>query len=224
MRARYSRSMNWLLAACAVVAVRGVAAADPPKPLADLASAIGNGSWTCDGTALLRKMSANRTSRIEMGGTWMHDSVEAKLGNDPFHFEVYTSYDSNGKHFHRVMIESDGSIGEGSPFHAAFGYYAQGVAEDTATLPAGWRDRLVPVHNPNTRGATGLCLEPHDLVISKYVAGREKDDHFVRAALEHRLVDPDVLRARLAVTPIDEARRTHIAARIARDAAPTPSP
>jgi hypothetical protein len=118
----------------------------------------------------------------------------------------------------------DGSIGEGSPFHAAFGYYAQGVAEDTATLPAGWRDRLVPVHNPNTRGATGLCLEPHDLVISKYVAGREKDDHFVRAALEHRLVDPDVLRARLAVTPIDEARRTHIAARIARDAAPTPSP
>jgi hypothetical protein len=105
--------MNWLLAACAVVAVRGVAAADPPKPLADLASAIGNGSWTCDGTALLRKMSANRTSRIEMGGTWMHDSVEAKLGNDPFHFEVYTSYDSNGKHFHRVMIESDGSIGEG---------------------------------------------------------------------------------------------------------------
>ena len=33
----------------------------------------------------------------------------------------------------------DGSIGEGSPFHELYGYYAQGVGEETATLPAGWR-------------------------------------------------------------------------------------
>ena len=63
----------------------------------------------------------------------------------------------------------DGSIGEGSPFHETFGYYAQGVAEDTATLPSGWKVRLVAVSNANTRGATGLCLDVHDLVISKYV-------------------------------------------------------
>lgn len=31
----------------------------------------------------------------------------------------------------------DGSIGEGSPFHQTFGYYAHGVAEETAVLPAG---------------------------------------------------------------------------------------
>jgi hypothetical protein len=30
----------------------------------------------------------------------------------------------------------DGSIGEASMFHATFGYYAQGVVEDTAVLPA----------------------------------------------------------------------------------------
>ena len=29
----------------------------------------------------------------------------------------------------------DGSIGEGSPFHEMFGYYAQGVDDKTATLP-----------------------------------------------------------------------------------------
>ena len=29
----------------------------------------------------------------------------------------------------------DGSIGEGSPFHATFGYYAQGVGPETAKLP-----------------------------------------------------------------------------------------
>ena len=31
----------------------------------------------------------------------------------------------------------DGSMGEGSPFHEAFGYYAQGVGPETATLAPG---------------------------------------------------------------------------------------
>jgi hypothetical protein len=35
----------------------------------------------------------------------------------------------------------DGSIGEGSPFHEMYGYYAQGVDDRTATLPRGWRER-----------------------------------------------------------------------------------
>ena len=30
----------------------------------------------------------------------------------------------------------DGSIGEKSPFHETFGYYAHGVGPETATLPA----------------------------------------------------------------------------------------
>jgi hypothetical protein len=30
----------------------------------------------------------------------------------------------------------DGSIGEGSPFHETYGYYAQGVGETTAILPS----------------------------------------------------------------------------------------
>src|SRR5882724_1291095 len=53
----------------------------------------------------------------------------------------------------------DGSIGEESYFHRTFGYYAQGVSETTAVLPAGWKDRLVPIRNENTRGATGWALE-----------------------------------------------------------------
>ena len=53
----------------------------------------------------------------------------------------------------------DGSIGEGSPFHQTFGYYAHGVGADTAVLPNGWHERLVPVRNENTGGGTGLCLD-----------------------------------------------------------------
>ena len=53
----------------------------------------------------------------------------------------------------------DGAIGELSAFHQSFGYYAHGVDETTATLPPGWVDRLVPIHNDNTAGATGWCLD-----------------------------------------------------------------
>jgi hypothetical protein len=70
----------------------------------------------------------------------------------------------------------DGSIGELSPFHATYGHYAHGVDETTAVLPDGWRDRLVAVRNANTRGATGWCLEVHDLIVSKLAAGRENQD------------------------------------------------
>ena len=64
----------------------------------------------------------------------------------------------------------DGAIGEGSSFHELHGYYAQGVGPETAVLPSGWQDRLVVVKNENTNGVTGLCLEVHDLAVSKFVA------------------------------------------------------
>jgi hypothetical protein len=110
----------------------------------------------------------------------------------------------------------DGSIGELSPFHETFGYYAQGVGERTAVLPDGWEDRLVSV--PTTAGL-GLCLEPHDLVVSKYAAGREKDRDYVRAAIRHRLVTPQTLRERLRRMAIDAATRERIARQIEADSA-----
>jgi hypothetical protein len=113
----YNGAMRLVIGVCATVACAWVAAtpasADPLKELAALDRAIGGGTWTCQGTALVRSMSATRTSRLEMNGTWMHDSVEAKLGDSPFHFEVYTAFDPVGKHFHRVMVESDGNLAEG---------------------------------------------------------------------------------------------------------------
>ena len=111
----------------------------------------------------------------------------------------------------------DGSIGELSPFHQTFGYYAQGVEEETAILPDGWRERLIPIRNPATRGATGWCLEVHDLVISKYAAGREKDGRFNRAAVTHGLVDYAVLIERLDTLAVDSAGRQRIRAAIEAD-------
>jgi hypothetical protein len=101
----------------------------------------------------------------------------------------------------------EGSIGEGSPFHRTFGYYAHGVAVDTAVLPADWRERLVPVRNNNTAGGTGLCLEIHDRAVSKLVAGREKDLEFVAGLFRHNLARVEAVRERLAATPVDGTRR-----------------
>lgn len=111
----------------------------------------------------------------------------------------------------------EGAIGEGSRFHEEFGYYAQGVSPSTATLPKAWRRRLVRVENENTRGIAGLCLEVHDLAISKYIAGREKDLAFTRVMVREQLVDKKKLLARLAVTSVAPALRKLVSGRIERD-------
>jgi hypothetical protein len=61
----------------------------------------------------------------------------------------------------------EGSLGRYSHFSETYGYYADGVSPDTAFLPAGWEDRLTPICNENTDGATGWCIDPADLTIAK---------------------------------------------------------
>ena len=106
--------------------------------------------------------------------------------------------------------EIDGALGDGSQFHATFGYYAHGVGPETAKAPAGWEARLVPVCNQNTGGATGWCLEAHDLILAKGVAGRDRDWDFIDNALEHELVDPARLLSLVDDLPVSKARAGQI--------------
>ena len=101
----------------------------------------------------------------------------------------------------------DGAIGELSSFHETFGYYAQGVSVSTAVLPPGWRDRLIVFDTPGTEPGRGLCLEPHDLVVSKLAAFRDKDREFGAALLRAGLIDPDILHARIAALDVHLAVR-----------------
>lgn len=101
--------------------------------------------------------------------------------------------------------EIEGALGDGSYFDATFGYYAHAVGPETAKLPAGWEERLVPVSGENTGGATGWCLEVNDLLLSKCAAGRERDWEFVEEALRHGLADPGELRRRLPDMPLPPA-------------------
>jgi len=110
----------------------------------------------------------------------------------------------------------EGSIGEGSPFHRTFGYYAHGVGAETARLPVHWQARAIRLRNSRMGGATAICPEIHDLLASKLVAGREKDLAFIRAALSHRLADLATLRERVAETVVDAAVRVACEGRLVR--------
>jgi hypothetical protein len=108
----------------------------------------------------------------------------------------------------------DGSIGEKSPFHETFGYYAHGVSPETAILPANWQQRLVRVQNANTNGIAGLCLSAVDLAASKLAAGREKDLNFVSAMLQHRLIAKSEIAT--VLTELPDSTRQLVSSRLAR--------
>jgi hypothetical protein len=110
----------------------------------------------------------------------------------------------------------DGSIGEGSPFHKTFGYYAHGVGMESAVLPEDWKSRLIAIKNINTGGCSGLCLEVHDLAVSKLIAGREKDMDFIHNLLKNRLAFPNVIHQRLAITNVAPGLRELCEARLRR--------
>lgn len=110
----------------------------------------------------------------------------------------------------------DGSVGELSPFHETFGYYAHGIAEQTALLPSGWKERLIVIQNENTRGTKGLCLEVHDLLVAKALAGREKDISFLNEAAGHRMAEPEILLRRLDTVEVEDALKRAARAAIQR--------
>lgn len=108
-------------------------------------------------------------------------------------------------------------IGYLSPFHETFGYYADPVDASTATLPKGWKGRLVNLPPGETEGVRGLCLEPHDLAIAKYAAAREKDLIFTRELVRRGILAEDRLLLLLDQTQVDEEVRNRIRDQITAD-------
>ena len=138
-------------------------------------------------------------------------SILGKYPNAPGELLWSTEADLIAKNKPKQTDKLD-SIGELSQFHQTHGIYADPVSENTAVLAKGWKGRLVNVVAYGAAGqmVTGLCLDPHDLFVSKVAAGREKDMEFVRTMIEHRMVDRDrVLQLAATVpNPIDDLQRS----------------
>jgi hypothetical protein len=107
-------------------------------------------------------------------------------------------------------INIDANLGELSTFHQAYGFYVHGVSIEAAVLPRGWERRAKKVSNSNTRGKTGLCIEAHDLAVSKLVAFRPKDLDFVRVLLAENLVSARKVLLRIdQLTDNERAPESH---------------
>jgi hypothetical protein len=113
-----------------------------------------------------------------------------------------------------LAIEIEGTLGDGSPFHDLNGFYAHVVGPETAKAPEGWEERLIPVQvqrRPGKEGyVTALCLEPHDLILAKCVAGRDRDWQFAADALGAGIVDLEELLRRIPRLPVSQESRDRI--------------
>lgn len=121
---------------------------------------------------------------------------------------------------HPDSTELLNEIGVDSPFHATHGFYADPVDEGTAVLPKGWKGRLVNLPAGDTGGVRGLCLEPHDLAISKYAirpAPRDKDRTFTRELATRGLVNREKLLALVEQTPVSAEIKERIRGYIESD-------
>ncbi|MBI3418129.1 MAG: hypothetical protein HY043_22805 [Verrucomicrobia bacterium] len=88
----------------------------------------------------------------------------------------------------------DARLGRGSRFAREHGFYVDVVTPDIANLAPSWEKRLIPFR---VGAITALCLEIHDLIVSKLAAGRLKDLEFVGALLRLELADRVTIRRRI---------------------------
>ena len=110
----------------------------------------------------------------------------------------------------------DGAIGEGSQFHQTYGYYAQGVGPETATLPKDWMQRVWRVQSSNTSDRVGYCLDVRDLFLAKAAAGREKDREFCMALFQYGYVTPAQVLDLVPSMPLEDKAMKSLRATIRR--------
>ncbi|TAM87615.1 hypothetical protein EPN42_10900 [bacterium] len=132
-------------------------------------------------------------------------AILAQVPDPPEELTVSMEADVFPKNLLEMADAIDGALGEFSPFHDEFGYYASTVGPETAVAPEGWMQRLVPLRNENTGDAIGWCLELHDLILAKLAAGRDKDLRYCETAARTGLVDTAKLRTRIPLMTPERA-------------------
>ena len=82
--------------------------------------------------------------------------------------------------------------------------------------------RTLEFATPGAAPARARCLEPHDCVVAKLVAGREKDRAFAAALIREGLVEPETLVARVrAVSGVGTGSIDHMEAWVRRQVGPS---
>lgn len=112
----------------------------------------------------------------------------------------------------RISDQIDWVLGEGSEFEIEHHYYAQGLSSRTPQYaPGDWMGRALPV---KVGAYTGLCMEVHDLALSKFGAGRPKDLEFNAALVRAGLISEETLLGRLENVVAEESVRELMRVRV----------
>jgi len=113
----------------------------------------------------------------------------------------------------RISNQIDWVLGEGSDFEIEHHYYAQALSSSTPEFaPKDWMGRANPV---KVGAYTGLCMEVHDLALSKFGAGRPKDLEFNAALVRAGLLNEQELLDRMGRVEAEDAVRDLMLDRIA---------
>ena len=109
----------------------------------------------------------------------------------------------------------DALFGSGSQFHQTHGFYIDGVDENTAKLPTGWRARAVTRQiDVGGRAVIAIAPCPEDLIVSKLARLDDKDKAFIEAYYAERPLDVGVIEERIGLTdfaaPIARRARDYI--------------
>lgn len=97
-------------------------------------------------------------------------------------------------------------FGEMSAFHNSFGFYLDGVDEQTAKLPPDWPDRALATEiDVYGRTATLMCPAIEDIAVSKLHRLAEKDIDFLRDCAAAGKLDLASLRKRFRASRPDPA-------------------
>ena len=94
--------------------------------------------------------------------------------------------------------EINALFGFGSDFHTAFGFYIDGIDENTAKFPPGWSDRAtVKIVEDGEKEIRVIapCLE--DLIASKLQRLDPKDKEFIRACQQDHPLNIEKIKGRL---------------------------
>lgn len=135
-------------------------------------------------------------------------------GELPPRMAMSLDVDAYGKSDPDRIFELAPSLGQGSAFEAANGYYLDPISPRVATLPAGWEERLVRIELEP--GLAAWFLEPNDAAISKYARMEPRDREWIRAGLKASILTFAIIEARFKQTTFLDAAES-ARARLALD-------
>jgi hypothetical protein len=100
------------LAFAFVALTAGIAGAQPmPGPareIADLAKLVA-GNWKCSGTVEKLPVTGALTSKLDVGGAWIHESMTLTVGGMTVSLEGFNTYSAASKTWRRLAVDRMGN-------------------------------------------------------------------------------------------------------------------